>query len=120
MALKDFLRRKEPLLAVDIGSTSLKILEFDIINGVPTVVNLGYSEYDGPVFGGFVINKPEKVAETFKRLMEASGMVDRRVALAIPSAGVFSKRIKIPRMAGADPGANGKFLAGGFLAHKLA
>jgi type IV pilus assembly protein PilM len=119
MALKDFLRRKEPLLAVDIGSTSLKILEFDIINGVPTVVNLGYSEYDGPVFGGFVINKPEKVAETFKRLMEASGMVDRRVALAIPSAGVFSKRIKIPRMAAKDLDANVKFEAARFLPDKL-
>ena len=119
MALTDFLRRKEPLLAVDIGSSALKILEFDFVNGQPNVINLGYAEYDSPVFAGFLINKPDKVAETFKKLMEASGMSDRRLAMALPSSCVFSKRIKIPKMAVRDLDSNVRFEAARYLPDKI-
>ncbi|MBX7138234.1 MAG: type IV pilus assembly protein PilM [Oligoflexia bacterium] len=119
MSLLDFLQKKEYLVSIDIGSTAIKLIEFDMSGSRPRVVNIGVSPVRGDIFAGNVITRAEKVAEQISGLVESNAISDKRVVTAVPGPSVFTKKIKMPKQ---DPGQLKSSIgleAGNFIPHNL-
>lgn len=98
MALLPFLRKKETLISIDIGSTSIKCLEFDIRSSKPKLLNIAMAPIGADVFSGYAIGNTQKVADQIKNLMDANSIAAKRVVTAMSSPGVFSKKVSVDKM----------------------
>ena len=98
MALFSFLKRREGLIGVDLGSSGIRLAELDLSRKRPRLLNIGMATYPSDVFSGQTVAKPEIVAEQISQLFAVNGLVGRMVVLGIPSASVFSKRIQVSKM----------------------
>lgn len=97
MSLLSFIRpRKQPLLGIDISSTSVKLIELSQQGNTYRVESYAVE----PLPPNAVIEKNiadiDGVAATLKQALRKSGTRLRTCALAIPSSVVISKQITIP------------------------
>lgn len=89
--------KKASFLGVDLGSTSIKIVELRKEKGVPTLVTYGYLERAA---GDIVRGKPkevqEKTAAILKKLCKQAGVTTDQTVTALPNFSVFSSIIILP------------------------
>lgn len=119
MAIWDFLNRIEPLVTIDIGSSSIKLLELDLSGEKPKLVNLAVSPLDEEVFSNNMVTKSDIVSERIMALLEANNIGEQRVTIAMPGPSVFTKKIKMAKVPPAELAANVQFEAGSFIPHNI-
>ena len=119
MKLFGLLPDKESLVSLDIGATSIKMLELDLKEEKPRLVNIGIAPLSADVFNGNLIIKSEKIAEQISTLLEANAIGDKRAATALPGPSVFTKRIKMPKMKPAELASSVYFEAGNFIPQNI-
>ena len=92
-----FSRKSQPLLGLDISSSSLKLVELDQDAAGNLVLKRCAIE---PLERGWItdgnIEKFDEVAEAMRRLVKKSGTRTKNVAMALPSSAVITKRIVLP------------------------
>jgi len=92
-----FKREPAPLLGIDIGSTSLRLIELRRTGDGGLTLQHCASE---PLERGWVndgnVEKFDEVAQALRRLVNKSGSKTRNVALALPGSAVITKRINLP------------------------
>lgn len=88
-------------LGVDIGGSSIKMVELTNNNGRAQLVTYGFLErsLSGDVK---LIDQPEKTAELIKKVLEQSKVVTKRAITALPAAAVYSSIISIPEITKKD------------------
>jgi type IV pilus assembly protein PilM len=111
--------KEETLVAIDIGTSSIKLLELDISAEPPTLVNIGVAPLAFDGFNNNLISKVPEVCEQIVSLIEANGIKDRRIVTAMPGPSVFTKKIKIPKMNPEEIGAHIQFEAANFIPHNI-
>ncbi len=93
-------------LGVDVGSTSIKLVELRREKGLPTLVTYGYAE---KAMGDIVRGSPEEVqvkaADLLKRLCKEAGATTYKAVTALPNFSVFNSVISLPAMSKKDLGA---------------
>lgn len=92
-------RKKKSFLGVDIGSTSIKLVELTKKGNIPYLVTYGYGERST---GDLVKSKPsetaKKTANLLKEIYRRSGAVSYQGVTALPNFSVFSSVITLPVM----------------------
>lgn len=89
--------KKASFLGIDLGSTSIKLVELKKEKGVPTLVTYGYSERaGGDIVRGRAEEVQEKTIEILKKLYQATGATTDQVVTALPNFSVFSSIITLP------------------------
>ncbi len=98
----------KPLFGLDIGSSSLKVMQIgdhpDKLTKDkqgPKIVGYGYAEFDKSAQDNGVIVKPEIIAKAAKNLFEnhlIGEITTRRVAIAIPAYRTFTRSLKLPKL----------------------
>ncbi|MBX7143747.1 MAG: pilus assembly protein PilM [Oligoflexia bacterium] len=119
MGFKDFFKKQESLIAIDIGASSIKLLELDISGARPKLLNIGSASLSGDIFSNNVITKTDKVSEQITALLEANSVADKRVITAVPGPAVFTKKIKMPKVDLVELAGNIQLEAGNFIPHNL-
>jgi type IV pilus assembly protein PilM len=95
--------RDEPLFGLDIGHSSLKVMQIDgrVAGQLPLVQGYGISAFEpGAIQNGEII-KPDVIAKALHQLFEKDllGTISsRRVACSLPTSGTFSRPMKLPLM----------------------
>lgn len=94
-----FQRPRPPLVAVDIGTTSMRLVELDRgAPGAPIVVQRVAHE---PLEMGWVVDgqiaRFGAVAQALTQLLQKSGTKASHVAMAIPNAGVITRVVSVPK-----------------------
>ncbi len=117
--LQGLFRKQESLIAIDIGATSVKLLELDISGDKPRLLNIGMSPLAGEIFTNNVIAKPEKVAEQVTALLEANSISDKRTVVAMPAPAVFTKKIKTQKLPPDELGDNIQYEAANIIPHSI-
>ena len=112
-------KKTESLLAIDIGSTSIKIVELNLKGERPQLVNLAVASIAPGTVSNHTVQKPELVAEQIGALLEANNIDELRVITALPGPSVFTKRIKMPRSSPSELEAAIQLEAGGFIPHNI-
>jgi len=117
--LKNFFRKKEYLISIDIGASGLKLLELDLSTDPPTLLNVGFQPVTGEIFSNNAITKPDKIAEQIAALLESNSVSDKRAVTAVPGPSVFTKKIKMQKMAPEELAANVQYEASNFIPHNI-
>lgn len=114
-----FLHKEESLVAVDIGASSVKLLELEVKGSTARLKNIGIAPLSGEIFQNNQIAAIEKVGEQIVLLREANSIGDKRIAVAVPGPSAFTKRIRVPRMEPAELKEHVSFEAANFIPHNL-
>lgn len=119
MGLSNLFSRTESLIGVDIGASSIKLVELDTTIEPVSLVNIAAAPVDGDIFSNNAISKPEKVSELVSGLLEANGITEQRAVIAMPGPSVFTKKIKMPKTSLEELFTNIQFEAGNFIPHNI-
>ena len=90
---------KESFLGVDIGSTSIKLVELAKERGVPALVTYGYAERAiSDIVKGDAKTILAKIANLLKKLYTQAGITSYKAVTALPNFSVFNSVITLPMM----------------------
>ncbi|MFA6017820.1 MAG: pilus assembly protein PilM [Patescibacteria group bacterium] len=93
-------KKEEPssgLLGVDIGTTSLKIVELMQEGGKIRLVTYGYADIaPGGDVSVLSVDDPKHLADIIQNIVKTSGMNARKAVAALPASSVFHAIISIP------------------------
>lgn len=89
-------------LGVDLGATSIKIVELKDEGGRPRLLTYGYSEQASGYPEKEFTETPEKAIDLIKKICVKARTTSKQTVAALPSASVFSSVINIPTLAGKD------------------
>jgi type IV pilus assembly protein PilM len=94
-----FLSKKTPLVAIDMGSHSIKLVQLaQLKNGSFELVSLGMMPLEqGSIVEG-AIKDPSQVAEALANLVKAEKIQSNFVVASVSGEAVFVKKIKVPEM----------------------
>jgi len=94
-----FFGKKPSYLGIDLGSTSIKLVELRSEHGSPTLVTYGYAER---AMGDVVRGNPEEVqkkaVDLLVKLHKKSGAESYKAVTALPNFAVFNSVITLPVM----------------------
>ncbi len=119
MGLFDFLNTYEQTLAVDIGSSGVKMMEIDTREVTPRVIQFGMTSLPPEAFSNNQIMRPDIVGEQIGILMGKAGFESRLAVCAVPGPSVFTKKITMPKSEPAAFSANIALEAGSVIPHSL-
>jgi type IV pilus assembly protein PilM len=89
-------------LGVDLGATSIKIVELKEEGGRPRLLTYGYTEQSIGYPEKEFTDTPERAVTLIKQICVKARTVSKQAVAALPSASVFSSVINIPAAPGKD------------------
>jgi|FLOH01.1.fsa_nt_gi type IV pilus assembly protein PilM len=94
-----FLSKKSPLVAIDIGSSSIKLVQLtELKTGKYELTHFGMMPLAEECIVEGAVKKPELVAEALKNLIKAEKIESHYAVSAVAGEAVFIKKIKVPIM----------------------
>jgi type IV pilus assembly protein PilM len=91
--------KDKPLFGMDIGYSSVKVMQIECQGHTPTVIGYGVGDFDSKAIKDGVIVDHKILASSVKELFE-KGIVGhintRRVALALPATRTFTRTMNLP------------------------
>jgi type IV pilus assembly protein PilM len=96
------LLRDKPIFGLDVGHTSLKVMQVEQLSGGPLtsrLIGYGTTVFDTSALDNGVIVKPEVIADALLNLFRhhlIGDITTRRVAITIPSYRSFSRSMQLP------------------------
>jgi type IV pilus assembly protein PilM len=112
-------RRRERLIGIDIGASTVKIVELSLGSGRPELVRLAVIPVRGDIFSSNSIAKPDRIAPDIAQAIEAHGMGERRAVTAVPAPSVFMKKMRVPSLSAVELEPNVRLEAANIIPHKI-
>lgn len=113
-------KKQEDFLAIDIGSSSIKIMSVESVGSEQPKLKVAAI---APLAGGAVTNnaiaKPEIVSNTIKTLLETNEISAKKVAFSLPGPAVFTKKVTLTNAKLESVLANIQFEAANYIPHKI-
>jgi type IV pilus assembly protein PilM len=113
------LRRDEPYLSIDIGSSSIKILEMRGVPGQLWLTNVATFPTPASAIQNNMVYEAAAVSEAAKALLESHGMRAKKVITAVPGPAVIIKRVVLPAQSAQELENTILFEAGNFIPEDL-
>lgn len=98
MGIKELFHPQEQLLALDIGSGGIKMLQIDTTEGEPLLKSLSLASFQEEIFANNLISKQDLVTQAIQSLLETNGISDERAVISVPGPSALMKKIKISKM----------------------
>jgi type IV pilus assembly protein PilM len=98
---KTYFFEDKPIFGLDIGRSSLRVMQVSLGHHQPRVVGYGTAAFDPSAVDKGVIVKPEILAKASVELFQKQLVGDittRRVAVSLPANYAFTRAVKLPRM----------------------
>jgi type IV pilus assembly protein PilM len=112
-------RRQESYVAIDIGSSSIKVLEVRTGPDRLELLNWGAVPTPPAAIQSNMVSEPERVAEAIKSLLEAKGVRAKKAITAVPGPAVMIKRVTLPAQTPQEIENTIMFEAGNFIPEEL-
>jgi type IV pilus assembly protein PilM len=112
-------KRQESYVAVDIGSSSIKLLEVRTAGHQMEVLNWGSIATPASTIQSNMVIEPARVAESVQALVESRGVHSRKAITAVPGPAVMIKRVTLPEQSEQDLANTIMFEAGNFIPEEL-
>ena len=94
-----FLSKKSPLVAIDIGSSSIKLVQLrELKRGKYELAHFGIMPLTEECIVEGLIKKPELVAEALNKLIKTEKIQSNYAVSSVAGESVFTKKIKVPVM----------------------
>jgi type IV pilus assembly protein PilM len=112
-------RREESYVSVDIGSSSIKILEVRTGSDGIELQRWGSLPTPPGAIQSNMVTEPERVAQALRSLMESRGVRARKAITAVPGPAVMIKRVNLPAQSPQEIENTIMFEAGNFIPEEL-
>lgn len=112
-------KKKENLVAIDVGSSSIKLMELDLERETPKVLSVGMVSTPAESVSNNSVGKVSNLADGLKAVVEKSGATNNKVALSIPGPAAFTKTVVCNYSTVEDLKENIAFEAGNYIPHKI-
>ncbi|MEO8604916.1 MAG: type IV pilus assembly protein PilM, partial [bacterium] len=89
-------KREESYAAIDIGSSSIKILEVRTSVDQLELINWGSIATPPSAIQSNMVSEPDRVGEAVRALLDAKGMRCKKAVTAVPGPAVMIKRVTLP------------------------
>lgn len=89
-------------LGVDLGSTSIKIVELEDHKDTPKLVTYGYAEYSADITEKDEDEKIDQIVSIIKRIYKEANMTTNYALAAMPGVKVFTSIVNLPKMSHRD------------------
>jgi len=116
--LKDFnlgflnpLTSKDSYLALDIGSSSIKMVETAVDTSGYRLLNLGIAPLPENAIQNNMVVDLKPVVDVIRRLIQENGVKSKQVISAVPGRAVIMKKVQMPKQEPAELEANIEFEA---------
>lgn len=119
MVFGKLFKKRETLLGLDIGASTIKLIELSRTSSGFELANIGIASTPTDALQGNSVIRPDALADAIVALLEENGISDRRVSLAMPSVSVYPKKVKMERMSIDEIASNIHLEAGGFLPQNI-
>ena len=106
-------------MAVDIGSSAVKLMALDAVGGKLKLKSAGIAPTPPGSLANNAVSLPEQVGEAIRRVIEANDIKAPRAAFAIPGPAVFTKRITVAQCSIDDLEDNIGFEASNYIPHAI-
>ena len=106
-------------VGLDIGSSSIKLVEAVVEKSGYRVLNLGVSPLPAKAIQNNMVVDHSSVADTIRRLVQESHVKATRVISAVPGRAVIMKKVQMPRQEDAELEANVEFEANNVIPENL-
>lgn len=93
-----FFSSKKSYLGVDIGNSSIKLVELAAVGGRARLVTYGYTELETNLSHSTSPEEQQKTADVIKRVYDEAKVSSRKTVAALPNFSVFSSIISLPEM----------------------
>jgi type IV pilus assembly protein PilM len=103
--------RREGFVALDIGSSSIKMVEASVDKSGYRILSLGILPLPANSIQNNMVVDPKPVVETIRKLVETSGVKSKQVISAVPGRAVIMKKVQMPKQEAAELEANIEFEA---------
>jgi type IV pilus assembly protein PilM len=117
--LRDLFRREGRFVALDIGSSSVKLLEVDGGPGMLHVRAFGNQSLPPSAIQNNFVQEPDAVAGAIRTLVKASGTDAKRAITAVPGPAVIIKKLHLPIQPPSELENTIQFEAGNFIPESL-
>ncbi len=95
-------KRKQSYLGIDIGTSSIKVVELKSEAGRPKLVTYGYVEQSSDIIKNDSPQSQARLVAMLKQILRQSGVTTDQVVAALPSFAVFTSIISLPPMSEKD------------------
>lgn len=105
------LRGSDDYVALDIGSSSIKLVETAVDKSGYRVLSLGILPLPEYAIQNNMVVDSKPVAETIRKLVQENGVKSKQVISAVPGRAVIMKKVQMPKQEPAELEANIEFEA---------
>ena len=112
-------KRQETYAAIDIGSSSIKVLEVRTLSDQLELLNWGSIPTPPSAIQSNMVSEPDRVGEAIKALLEAKGIRSRKAITAVPGPAVMIKRVTLPGQSAQETEQTIMLEAGNFIPEEL-
>jgi type IV pilus assembly protein PilM len=102
---------RDGYVALDIGSSSIKMVEASIDKSGYRILSLGILPLPANSIQNNMVVDSKPVVETIRKLVETSGVKSKQVISAVPGRAVIMKKVQMPKQEAAELEANVEFEA---------
>lgn len=108
-----------PLLSVDIGTSSIKVMQMDNKLSPPRLMAAGSAPTPAGAMSNHTVTHPEAIGKVLRAILEANEIQKAPVVVSIPGTCVFSKKIKTTFSTLKDLALNIEFEAANYIPHSV-
>jgi len=112
-------KRQESYVAIDIGSSSIKMLEVRTATDHLELLQWGAIPTPPAAIQSNMVSEPDRVGEAVKALLEAKGVRARKAVTAVPGPAVMIKRVTLPAQTAQEIEHTIMYEAGNFIPEEL-
>ena len=111
--------KKEHFVSVDIGSSSIKMMEFDVSGSSPRLVSACVAPTPAGAINNNIIVRPDQVAAAIRALVDANEIKATKATFSIPGPTAFTKKVILGMSKLQDLKENIAFEASNYIPHKI-
>ena len=119
LSARNLFRKEEGFVALDIGSSSIKMVEAISEKGGNRLVNLGILPLPPKAVQNNMIADKEVVSKTIRTLIQSNGVKATHVISAVPGRAVIIKKVQLPTQDEEELEANVEFEANNVIPESL-
>jgi type IV pilus assembly protein PilM len=109
----------EPFIAVDIGTSAIKVLSLEASGDKLTLLNAGIAPTPANAVSNNAVGKPEQVGKAIRSVIESNDIKGTKAAFVVPGPAAFTKRVTIGYCEPKVLETNITFEAGNYIPHSI-
>ena len=122
MNIETLFRKSNKFFGLDIGQSSIKVVELEPLGGNHDrfkLLHASSTPLPGDVFNNQTLSNGGKLADALLQVQEKINLLNKKAVIGLPGPSVFTKRIKVPKVDESELLSSVQFEAANYIPHNI-